>query len=203
MGALRMLVGGVALVAATPAAARPVQSLTPFIGEASHRFGIPADWIERVIQAESGGRTMLGGRPITSPAGAMGPMQVMPATWRAVRRLLGLDNDPYDARDNILAGTFYLRWLYDRFGYPGLFAAYNAGPGRYADCLRTGRALPDETRAYLIKVAGSPTATIAIAAPRPSLFFGAGSSLALYPRMGVPAATGRAGDLFVTLPPRP
>jgi hypothetical protein len=43
--------------------------------------------------------------------------------------------DPHAPRDNILAGTLYLRLMYDRFGYPGLFGAYNAGPGRYASYL--------------------------------------------------------------------
>lgn len=57
----------------------------------------------------------------------MGLMQLMPATWRDTRELLGLGADPHNAHDNILAGTFYLRPMYDRFGYPGLFAAYNAG----------------------------------------------------------------------------
>src|SRR3546814_16843640 len=45
--------------------------------------------------------------------------------------------------------TFYLRLMYERFGYPGLFAAYNAGPARYAAHLRPGRTLPGETRSYL------------------------------------------------------
>src|SRR5689334_17532186 len=62
--------------------------------------------------------------PDRSRAGAMGLMQLMPATWRAMRASLGLGQDPHDPRDNILAGTFYLRAMYDRFGYPGLFAAY-------------------------------------------------------------------------------
>jgi hypothetical protein len=48
-----------------------------------------------------------------------------------------------------MAGASYLRAMYDRFGYPGLFAAYNAGPERYEDYLRTGRALPTETLNYL------------------------------------------------------
>jgi hypothetical protein len=41
--------------------------------------------------------------------------------------------------------------MYDRFGYPGLFAAYNAGPRRYADHLAGGIRLPSETIAYLRK----------------------------------------------------
>src|SRR3546814_4666575 len=83
------------------------------------------------MQAESAGLTHLHGRPITSRAGAMGLMQLMPGTWAAMRQQHGLGGDPYDPRDNILAGAAYLRAMYDRFGYPGLFAAYNAGPARY------------------------------------------------------------------------
>lgn len=122
--------------------------------EASQRFGVPLAWIERVMRAESGGRTALDGRPITSRAGAMGLMQIMPATWSELRSRLGLGADPHDPRDNILAGTFYLRLMYDRFGYPGLFGAYNAGPARYAAWLAGGRALPAESRAYLASVGG-------------------------------------------------
>ena len=77
------------------------------------------------------------------------PMQVMPGTWSALRARLHLGDDPYDPRDNILAGTAYLRLMYDRFGYPGLFAAYNAGPGRYAAYADGRVRLPAETIAYL------------------------------------------------------
>ena len=139
----------------------------PYSREASQRFGVPLDWIERVMRAESGGRTHLDGRPITSRAGAMGLMQIMPATWAETRSRLRLGSDPHDPRDNILAGTFYLRLMYDRFGYPGLFGAYNAGPGRYAAYLASRRPLPGETRAYLAAVTG--TVTGAPSGPLPSL----------------------------------
>src|SRR3546814_14317661 len=76
----------------------------------------------------------------------------MPGTWAAMRRQHGLGGDPYDPRDNILAGAAYLRAMYDRFGYPGLFAAYNAGPARYERHLRTGQALPTETRDYIVQL---------------------------------------------------
>jgi len=147
----------VALLVATPAAADPVDRWRAEIAEASARFAVPVAWIERVMRAESGGHTMLGGRPITSRAGAMGLMQLMPATWAAMRAAHGLGGNPHDPHDNILAGTAYLRAMYDRFGYPGLFAAYNAGPGRYAAHLATGRALPTETRGYLAQVSGMPS----------------------------------------------
>ena len=131
------------------------------IREASVHFGIPEDWIRRVMRAESGGRTMLDGRPITSRAGAMGLMQLMPGTWAEMREAHGLGANAHDPRDNILAGTAYLRAMHERFGYPGLFAAYNAGPARYAEHLATGRRLPAETAAYVAAVGGtarSPTA---------------------------------------------
>ena len=70
-----------------------------------------------------------------------------------MRARLGLGHDPDEPRDNILAGTFYLRLMHDRFGYPGLFAAYNAGPGRYAEHLAGRRPLPGETIGYLATVA--------------------------------------------------
>lgn len=122
------------------------------VREASHRFGIPEYWIRNVIAAESGGRAFMAGHPIVSSAGAMGLMQLMPETWTEMRALHRLGQDPFDAHDNILAGTAYLRAMYDRFGYPGLFAAYNAGPSRYSRHLRVGEGLPDETVAYLAKL---------------------------------------------------
>ncbi|WP_375403003.1 lytic transglycosylase domain-containing protein [uncultured Sphingomonas sp.] len=168
---MRAVALAAALLAASPVHGAGVADWRPYIAEASRRFGVPVAWIERVMQAESGGRTLLGGRPITSRAGAMGLMQLMPGTWAEMRRAHGLGPDPHDPRDNILAGTAYLRLMHDRCGYPGLFAAYNAGPARYAVHLSSGRRLPGETRAYLESVAGA--ASMAVDAPRParSIFF--------------------------------
>jgi soluble lytic murein transglycosylase-like protein len=127
------------------------------IAEAATRFGISPAWIGAVMQAESGGRTELDGRPITSPAGAIGLMQVMPGTYAALRRRYGLGGDPYDPHDNVMAGAAYLRELFDRYGYPALFAAYNVGPLRLDGHLADGRPLPRETLAYLAIVeAGVP-----------------------------------------------
>lgn len=122
---------------------------TPFIAEAAARFGIPTAWIRTVMAVESGGRTMRNGRPVTSRSGAIGLMQVMPDTYEEMRHAYGLGSDPHDPRDNILAGAAYLRAMFQRFGWPGFFAAYNAGPERYADHLRTGLPLPLETQSYL------------------------------------------------------
>lgn len=146
------------LMVATPVRAETVAARLarwqPDIAEASMRFGIPEPWIRRVITAESGGRTHLGGAPIRSRVGAIGLMQLMPATWAALRIEHGLGDDPDNPRANILGGTAYLRAMYDRFGYPGCFAAYNAGPGRYAAYLAGRSRLPGETIAYLGAVTG-------------------------------------------------
>jgi hypothetical protein len=72
----------------------------------------------------------------------------MPDTWAELRVRHRLGRDPYDPRDNILAGAAYLREMHDRYGSPGFLAAYNAGPGRYEEYL-AGRPLPAETRAYV------------------------------------------------------
>ena len=172
MAPLKLAIAALALTASVPAYADPLERWHSYIAEASVRFSVPVVWIERVMRAESAGQTQFRGKPITSRAGAMGLMQLMPATWAAMRAQLGLGADPYDPRDNILAGTLYLRLMYDRFGYPGLFAAYNAGPGRYADHLATGRPLPGETRAYLTTVVGNGPPVIAapVSVPRP-LFY--------------------------------
>jgi hypothetical protein len=124
----------------------------PFIREASWRFGLPEAWIRAVMAAESGGRQTLHGQPVTSSAGAMGLMQVMPETYGEMRLRHRLGADPYDPFDNILAGAAYLRLLYDRYGYPGFFAAYNAGPERFDDYLLHGIPLPEETRRYLLSI---------------------------------------------------
>lgn len=118
-----------------------------FIAEAARRFALPAHWISRVMRVESAGNV----RAVSS-AGAMGLMQIMPATWKELRMRYHFGHDPFDAHDNILAGAAYLHELYDRYGSPGFLAAYNAGPERYEEYL-AGRPLPRETRAYVAKLA--------------------------------------------------
>ncbi|MEL7303612.1 MAG: lytic transglycosylase domain-containing protein [Pseudomonadota bacterium] len=124
--------------------ATPTSEVDAYIAEAAQRFGIPERWIRAVMQAES-----VGNPRAVSRAGAMGLMQIMPGTWAELRAAHGFGSDPFDRRENILAGTAYLRQMYYQFGAPGFLAAYNAGPGRYAEHLRTGRNLPRETRRYV------------------------------------------------------
>lgn len=138
------------------------------ISEASQRFHVPKTWIVAVMRQESGGRTMLGdGVPIVSRAGAIGLMQVLPGTYieMAVEHKLG--DNPFVPRDNIMAGTAYLRWLHHKYGYPAMFAAYNAGPGRLEDHLK-GAKLPAETRAYVGGIAKSLKLQLAKADFRPA-----------------------------------
>ena len=125
----------------------PVDPYAGHIAEASRRFGIPAAWIRAVMRAESAGDPRA-----VSRAGAIGLMQVMPATWADLRVRHRLGTNPYDPRDNIIAGTAYLRELHDRYGsVVAMLAAYNAGPGRYEASL-AGRPLPAETRAYVAAI---------------------------------------------------
>ncbi|MBM3552683.1 MAG: lytic transglycosylase domain-containing protein [Alphaproteobacteria bacterium] len=115
--------------------------------EASNRFRLPVHWLRAVIRAESGGDA----KSISSK-GAIGLMQLMPATYAELRTRYGLGADPFDPRDNILAGAAYLRSLLDQYGEHGFLAAYNAGPGRYEDYLH-GRSLPAETTEYVRRIA--------------------------------------------------
>ncbi len=125
----------------------------PYITEASARFAVPDRWIRAVMKQESGGREYLNGQPITSDAGAIGLMQIMPATYEELRSRYSLGPDPYDPHDNIMAGTGYIRELYDRFGSPAFLAAYDAGPQRVQDYMNGRSSLPNETVNYLASVA--------------------------------------------------
>lgn len=130
-------------------------SIAAHIAEAAQRFGIPERWIVAVMGAESAGDTRA-----VSHAGARGLMQVMPGTWDHLRVRYRLGLDPFDPRDNILAGAAYLREMYDLYGtIPAMLAAYNAGPDRYDEYLATGRPLPPETRAYVDQLAPALGAT--------------------------------------------
>ena len=137
------------------------------VTEASQRFGIPTTWIMAVMRVESAGDL----RAVSS-AGAMGLMQVMPDTWAGLRIRHGLGHDPFEPRDNILAGTAYLREMWDRYGnVAAMLAAYNAGPARYDEYRLADRPLPTETRAYVAALApallGERPSGTAITAARP------------------------------------
>jgi hypothetical protein len=117
------------------------------ITDAAKRFAISDRWIRAVMQAESNGDPLA-----VSPKGAMGLMQIMPATWEELRTRYALGSDPYQPRDNIFAGSAYLAELHDLYGSPGFLAAYNAGPGRYEKHLVSDEPLPAETVDYVAKI---------------------------------------------------
>ncbi len=124
-----------------------IDRFADFVTEASTRFAVPVRWIRAVIQIESAGD-----EHAVSSRGAVGLMQLMPGTWVELSGRYGVGLDPFDPRDNILAGTAYLKELYDRFGSAGFLAAYHAGPARYEQHLATGQPLPPETAAYVAAV---------------------------------------------------
>jgi membrane-bound lytic murein transglycosylase B len=125
----------------------------PFVAKASRHAGVPAAWINAVMRVESGGRTMLTEtQPMISSKGALGLMQVLPQTYQEMRAQYKLGPNPFDPKDNINAGAGYLRWLRSKYGYPTMFAAYNAGPGQVDDLLGAGKRLPAETQVYVARV---------------------------------------------------
>ncbi|TWB77192.1 transglycosylase-like protein with SLT domain [Nitrospirillum amazonense] len=163
MDRLSLTVAGVVMMVSASAPAASLDQWRPQIAEAARRFDLPAGWIAAVIAAESDGDPHA-----LSSKGAMGLMQLLPATWNDLRGLYHLGGDPFDPGDNILAGTAYLRAMWDRFGYPGLFAAYNAGPARYEAYLRGNEPLPEETRRYLSELTRIPQGPVS---PRESALF--------------------------------
>ena len=123
-----------------------------YILEAASRFNVPAPWIAAVIRVESRGLTHWDGEPVVSAAGAVGLMQVLPDTYAVLSDRHDLGPDPHEPHDNILAGTAYLRLLYDIYGFPGFLGAYNAGPGRYGAHLFHDGELPGQTQIYMTMI---------------------------------------------------
>ncbi len=126
----------------------PKNVVANVVEEASRRFRVPVAWLHAVMRAESDGDANS-----VSAKGAIGLMQLMPKTYADLRTKLGLGPDPFDPRDNILAGAAYLAEMFDRYGETGFLAAYNAGPQRYEDYLFRGRPLPAETTDYVARLA--------------------------------------------------
>jgi hypothetical protein len=108
------------------------------------RIGLPPEIAVHSLYKETGG--LKDPELARSRAGALGVMQLMPATAKE----LGVD--PHNPMENIQGGVGYLKKLYDKYQDPQLtLMAYNAGPGRVDRALRSKRgieSLPSETLGY-------------------------------------------------------
>jgi hypothetical protein len=129
-----------------------------YVPEAARRSGLSEDVVMRVMRAESGGKSR-----IVSVKGAIGCMQIMPATWTYLTARYNLGADPFDARMNMIGGAIYLAELAARYGWPGALAAYNAGPGRYQRYVQGRVPLPAETIAYTARLGRNAEGPTAIA----------------------------------------
>jgi soluble lytic murein transglycosylase-like protein len=121
------------------------------IDEHAGSQSVSPDLVRAVIQVESGFNPRA-----VSPKGAMGLMQLMPATATTYRV-----TDPFDPAENIRAGVAYLRSLLDRYSnrVELALAAYNAGPGAVD---RHGEQVPPykETRDYVRRITSVTAITI-------------------------------------------
>jgi soluble lytic murein transglycosylase-like protein len=140
----------------TPVIAAPAK-LQPLFAAAAARYAISASLLHSIAARESGFR-----QASVSPAGAIGVMQLMPATARALGR------NPHDLADNIFGGAAYLRQLLDCFDgdIERAIAAYNAGPAAVS---HYGGVPPfAETRRYLARnLDGLAAASLAVSGDRP------------------------------------
>lgn len=119
----------------------PNTAIDDIVNQAAQKYNVDADLIRSVIHAESSFNPFA-----TSPAGAMGLMQLMPDTAKE----MGV-RDAYDVRENVMAGTRYLKMLLDRYdGEVDLaLAAYNWGMGNLE---KRPDHLPQETLSYIDRV---------------------------------------------------
>ncbi|HVR69996.1 MAG TPA: lytic transglycosylase domain-containing protein [Vicinamibacteria bacterium] len=134
-------------IAAVMKVVEPASPYERFIAEAAALYDVSADLVRAVIQTESNFNPRA-----VSPAGARGLMQLTPVTLRELKVKMKVKTDPFNPRENILAGTKYLSMMLDRHDgdVPLALASYNAGP----TAVRRHRGIPPykETRGYVRKV---------------------------------------------------
>jgi membrane-bound lytic murein transglycosylase B len=132
-----------ALEAAATAIDPAVLEKTPYgdiIASMSEAHGVDPMLVRALIQVESNYRARA-----KSHKGAMGLMQLMPATAREYQL-----RNPYDPKANIAAGVKHLKGLIDKWGVELALAAYNAGEG----AVKKFNGIPPyrETRSYVSKI---------------------------------------------------
>lgn len=127
-----------------PAPKAPKLTYVDLIGPTARRIGVSEALVKSIVKAESAFNPNA-----VSGKGALGLMQVMPAT------ALEMGLDASEPAQNLEAGTRYLKWLLARYSktknpLPRAIAAYNAGPGTVDKC----RGIPryKETRTYVTRV---------------------------------------------------
>jgi len=132
------------LVAASAAdcEALPAADVDSLIGQAARHEELDADLLRSVMQQESAFRPCA-----VSPKGAMGLMQLMPATAAQ----LGVE-DPFNPKQNVDAGARFLKQLLNTYSgdVPRALAAYNAGPAKVSPV--GGIPFIPETLDYIRKV---------------------------------------------------
>jgi hypothetical protein len=121
---------------------REIEDVARAIVDESTRHGIDVDLVLAVIAVESAGY-----HRAVSSVGALGLMQIMPATGEELARTHGVEwHGPatlFDPVINVRLGIAYLRELSDRYDHvPTALAAYNWGPGRIDSRLRRGAEMP-------------------------------------------------------------
>ena len=131
--------------ATRPVASERAKAYDDLISEHSKTHGVRPDLVRAVMQVESGFNPLA-----RSPKGAMGLMQLMPATAKQY----GVRN-AFNPVENVRAGVAYLRELLDRYNDNETLAlaAYNAGPGAVD---KHGQTVPPyrETRSYVDRING-------------------------------------------------
>lgn len=122
-------------------------------------YSVPEELVFAVIKVESNFDP-----DTVSSAGAMGLMQMLPSTYKWLTSKLGdefSEEDLFDPETNIKYGTYYLQYLYSRFGsWEKAIIAYNWGEGNFSEFLsEEGYSEGDydsipvgETRNYVKKV---------------------------------------------------
>lgn len=118
-----------------------ISELDRLINKYSKEYGVDRNLVKAIAKVESGGN-----QNARSNAGAVGAMQVLPSTAKA------MGENPYTLEGNIKAGTKYLAYLQKKYkGNQELtIAGYNAGEGNIAKY----KGIPPfkETKHYIQKV---------------------------------------------------
>jgi soluble lytic murein transglycosylase-like protein len=131
---------------------RDLVSLAETIVDEAERHGLDPSLVLAVIEVESGYHSQA-----VSHVGALGLMQLMPATGRELARKHDVEwrgeESLFDPIVNVKLGTAYLRELTDRYdSTPTALAAYNWGPGRIDSRLRRGATVPSRYIEQVMKV---------------------------------------------------